>query len=153
MTSIVWIHLAVTLWMKGLIWFVQTVHYPLFASVGNESFPSYHRRHVRNIGFLVGPVMITEALCATGLLIILIGTDLAGWAAAGWVLLLAIWLSTWLIQVPAHHALGREPGPQIMERLTTGNRIRTVGWSGRTVLAIALAMQSAAGDPSAAQPL
>ena len=31
-------HLAATLFMVGVIWFVQVVHYPLFAKVGATAF-------------------------------------------------------------------------------------------------------------------
>ena len=30
------LHAAATLFMTGLIWFVQVVHYPLFARVGED---------------------------------------------------------------------------------------------------------------------
>ena len=38
-------NLAATIYMAGLIWFVQVVHYPLFAGVGEEAFPAYSRTH------------------------------------------------------------------------------------------------------------
>ena len=34
-------HAAATLFMVGLIWFVQVVHYPLFARVGPDAFVPY----------------------------------------------------------------------------------------------------------------
>ena len=141
MTVIVWIHLATTLWMTGLIWFVQTVHYPLFALVGPEAFGDYHRKHVQALGRLVGPVMVLEALCATWLLIASLGTDAVAWAATGWGLLAVIWLSTFCLQVPAHRVLSRgtDPPHPVIERLTAGNWIRTVGWSARSALALAWA--------------
>ena len=36
-----------TLFMVGLIWFVQIVHYPLYANVGREQFPEYEALHNR----------------------------------------------------------------------------------------------------------
>jgi hypothetical protein len=38
------IHLAATWFMVGLIWVIQIVHYPLFTSVGSDSFAEYERR-------------------------------------------------------------------------------------------------------------
>ncbi len=38
-------HITATLYMTGLIWFVQIVHYPLFARVGNAEFSAYEQRH------------------------------------------------------------------------------------------------------------
>jgi hypothetical protein len=37
-TVVLAVHLSVTAAMVGLIWFVQVVHYPLFAMVGREQF-------------------------------------------------------------------------------------------------------------------
>ena len=34
---------AATLFMTGVIWIVQTVHYPLFARVGRDEFREYAR--------------------------------------------------------------------------------------------------------------
>ena len=41
------VHLAATAAMCGLIWFVQVVHYPLFAGVGDDGFTAYEQRHQR----------------------------------------------------------------------------------------------------------
>ena len=46
--------------MIGVIWVVQLVHYPLFASVGANEFVAYHREHVRLITFIVGPAMLID---------------------------------------------------------------------------------------------
>ena len=40
MTYVLLTHLAATLYMVGVIWFVQVVHYPLFARAGAEGFAS-----------------------------------------------------------------------------------------------------------------
>ena len=39
------LHLASTLFMVGVIWFVQVVHYPLFAKIGTMEFPGYEQTH------------------------------------------------------------------------------------------------------------
>ena len=61
-------HLAVTLFMVGVIWFVQVVHYPLFAKVGSERFVLYSKAHSRLTTYVVGPPMLVEA--ATALLLV-----------------------------------------------------------------------------------
>ena len=65
------IHLACTLAMAGLIWTVQIVQYPLFAQVDAARFGSFHAGHVRRIGFVVGPLMMAEALSGVLLLSLL----------------------------------------------------------------------------------
>ena len=57
------VHLATTLLVAGLILFVQVVHYPLMAHVG-DPYPEYQRRHMRRTGLLVGPLMLAEAATA-----------------------------------------------------------------------------------------
>jgi hypothetical protein len=58
--SWVFANLCASLFMTGVIWFVQIVHYPLFASVGAIDFPEYERRHANRTGYVVAPVMIFE---------------------------------------------------------------------------------------------
>jgi hypothetical protein len=51
-------HLAATLFMIGVIWFVQVVHYPLFSRVGPEKFSLYSEAHSRLTTYVVGPPML-----------------------------------------------------------------------------------------------
>ena len=54
MTKLVFLTcLASTLFMTGLIWFVQVVHYPLFDRVDPDSFRRYHADHTIATGFVV----------------------------------------------------------------------------------------------------
>ena len=57
-----------TLFMVGLIWFVQIVHYPLYANVGREQFPEYEALHNRMTTWVVGPAMLVELVTAVLLL-------------------------------------------------------------------------------------
>ena len=57
-----------TLFMVGLIWMVQIVHYPLFDDVGQENYVRYQQRHQRNITYVVAPVMFVEL--ATSILLL-----------------------------------------------------------------------------------
>jgi hypothetical protein len=34
-----------TIFMTGLVWFVQIVHYPLFKDVGQDKFKHYEAQH------------------------------------------------------------------------------------------------------------
>ena len=49
--------LASTLFMTGLIWFVQVVHYPLFDRVGAARFVPYHAAHSRRTSWVVAAPM------------------------------------------------------------------------------------------------
>ena len=62
------LQVAATLALVGLIWFVQVVHYPLFAKVGSSSFADYEQSHQRRTTLVVAPLMLVEAATAIALL-------------------------------------------------------------------------------------
>ena len=53
--------IASTLYMTGLIWFVQIVHYPLLGAVGGSEFSAYEQRHMSLTTWVVAPTMLVEA--------------------------------------------------------------------------------------------
>lgn len=120
--------------MTGLIWFVQLVHYPLFARVGAAEWPRYADAHRRATSFLVAPLMGMELVAAVA--IFLARRDLTTAAASS--LLGVVWFSTAFVQVPLHQRLSRTFDPAIVRRLVTTNWIRTVAWTARTVLAFSM---------------
>ncbi len=146
--------------MTGLIWFVQIVHYPLFHTVHRlnecpEKYPAqypenrpdgrfanpaifsrYVARHASRTTWVVFPAMALE-----------IATALAGLssrlrpgfltrpeAIASAVLVVLIWASTGLIQVPLHDRLARAPDHGTIDRLVASNWIRVALWTARSVL-------------------
>jgi uncharacterized membrane protein len=137
------IHLGATAFMTGLIWFVQVVHYPLFARVGREGFVDYERRHTRLTTFIVGPAMLLEATCA-GLIFAhaLRHAELDPFLPAFGVALLAlIWFSTAFVQVPRHRELERGFDETAARRLVRSNWWRTIAWSARTIAAVGLVLE------------
>jgi hypothetical protein len=119
--------------MTGIIWFVQVVHYPLFASAGTESFPAYELRHAKRTGRVVGPLMCLEAVTALAIAWIIPRSMLA-WTGLG--LLLIIWLSTFLLQVPLHRRLSLGFDDASHRALVRSNWIRTLAWTARGVLCL-----------------
>ncbi len=128
------LHLAATLFMTGLIWFVQVVHYPLFANVPGEAFATYAARHQRLTGFVVGPVMGLELATAVGLFWSHDIPRLELWAGLG--LLGIIWLSTALVQVPRHTRLGQGYDERTIQELVGSNWVRTAAWTLRAGLVL-----------------
>ncbi|MFM1848787.1 MAG: hypothetical protein RL417_2261 [Pseudomonadota bacterium] len=133
-TSLLLIHAAATLIMVGVIWVIQLVHYPLFALVGRENFTAYERSHTLRIGVIVIPTMMVEAITAAGLVIFVGGAA----PLSGALLLVIIWGSTWGLQVPCHERLAVQFDEGAWRRLVRTNWIRTVGWTGRGAIALAL---------------
>ncbi len=134
MTALLLAHAAATLALAGLIWFVQVVHYPLFAAVPSQGFAAYEHANVRRTSLVVVPLMLVEALAAAALLVV----DPEPLTVAGVVLLGVVWASTLLVQAPQHGRLERGFDAARHTRLVRSNWIRTLAWSGRAVIALAL---------------
>lgn len=130
--------LAATLYMTGLIWFVQVVHYPLFDGVGRAGFAAYEQRHSVLTTWVVAPPMLLELAAALMLL-----WNRPSWlpvsaVSAGLVLLAVIWLSTYIIQVPCHSRLVAGFDEAVHQRLVISNWIRTFAWTARSALLLGL---------------
>ena len=136
MAVVLLVHLATTVFMVGVIWFVQIVHYPLFDRVGNEGFAGYSTAHSRLTGFVVGPPMLVEAATAVVLTVRPPQGVPPTLALTGLVLLGAIWLSTAFLQSPQHGALGQGFRPPSHRFLVRTNWIRTVLWTIRGLLVL-----------------
>ena len=128
MNALLAVHCAVTWALVGLIWTVQLVHYPLFAHVGAENFRAYHTRHMRQITFIVAPLMAAELLTAA--LLFLRGAR-EPWLLASFVPLLFNWLATWRVQIPLHDRLVAGFDPEAHRRLVATNWWRTLAWTAR----------------------
>lgn len=132
------IHLGSTLLMAGLILFVQVVHYPLMARVGTRHFERYEAGHTFRTALVVVPIMVTELGSALWLVGFPSTADQRMLALLGLGLLGVIWLSTAVLQAPAHGRLSRGFDPAIHRRLVRTNWIRTVCWLARIPVAFAL---------------
>lgn len=134
--TVVLASVASTLFMAGVIWFVQLVHYPLFASVGPGQFAQYETEHAGRTTWIVAPAMLIEA--ATSVLLLWVRPDAIGIeiAAAGLLLTGLIWGSTFAMQVPLHARLSIGFEPALHKSLVATNWIRTLAWTGRAWLAL-----------------
>ena len=130
MRTVFLLQAAVTLFMTGVIWFVQIVHYPLMARVGIAGFQSYECDHARLTSYVVTVPMIVELLLAFYVAFRLPDA----FSIAGAVLVIVIWLSTFLFQVPQHDVLRNGFEASAHARLVATNWIRTVAWSMRALL-------------------
>lgn len=127
-----------TAFMAGLIAFVQVVHYPLMARVGADHFVGYEVQHTTRTGFVVVPAMLVELGSAILLAVESVGSEQAGAATLGLVLLVIIWVSTAVLQAPAHGRLVHGFDASVHTRLVRTNWIRTGAWLARVPLAVAL---------------
>jgi hypothetical protein len=136
-------HAAVTLYLVGLIWTIQVVHYPLFLAVGRAQFAAYERAHCRRIGAIVMVPMLLEA-ALVGLVWLRAPSAHALAADVGLAGLAGVWLSTFLLQVPCHRRLERGYDEAAIRRLVATNWLRTAAWTLRGGCALAMVMPAAA---------
>jgi len=132
------VHAGASVYMAGLIWFVQVVHYPLMKHVGDADYQAYHHLHMRLTTWVVGPPMLAELICAVWIVANPPhGLPLwMGWA--GLALLALVWASTFFWQVPRHRELERGFDARAHRRLVRSNGVRAVGWSLRGVIALSM---------------
>ncbi len=128
------VHAAATWFMVGLIWTIQTVHYPLFALVQDADFVGYENEHTTRMSKLLAIPAGLEI--ATGAVLVWIRPDgVSLWLVlvAG-VLLVAIWGATAFVQVPLHRLLGNGRNGAALDQLVRSNWFRTGLWTVRGML-------------------
>ncbi|MEM7799633.1 MAG: hypothetical protein AAF633_10620 [Chloroflexota bacterium] len=130
------INLLATIFMAGVIWIVQVVHYPLFAGVGESLFRTYHADHNVLITYIVLPAMLLEA--GTAALFILARpsfvTSVEAWV--GLILVGIAWGVTFFLSVPQHSALAGGFDADAHRILVQTNWFRTAAWSLRSILVV-----------------
>ena len=115
--------------MVGLIWLIQIVHYPLFAFVGKDAFVSYASQHVRSITLIVAPIMLIELVTSIALFSFRPPAVQKWMVILGMFLVAVAWISTWLLQIPAHEKLVSGFDSAAYLRLVGTNWIRTIAWT------------------------
>ena len=124
--------------MFGVIWIVQVVHYPLMRFAAGPEFAGFETEHRQRISWVVGPLMAVEGVCVLAFLF----APPAGlswwlpWAGAG-AEGVAIG-TTVFVSAPLHERLNAHFDPALLDRLIATNWIRTVAWTVRAGLAVAM---------------
>ena len=121
--AILILNLIISAVLTGVILITQIVNYPLFKYVKGE-FSPFHKQYVKWIGFVVAPIMITELVIVSIMLIQDWDNILIQLIA---ILLFIIWLSTFFIQVPIHNELSLS-NKKNLNLLIYSNWIRTICW-------------------------
>ena len=126
--------LAATLYMTGVIVFVRTVHYPLFAKVPGEAFRAYHGEHVRLTTLVVLLPMVAELLLSISLVANPPSGTPRGLAWAGLTAALFTWAVTAFGSVPSHDVLATGFDPAAHARLIRADSFRIAGWLAHSVI-------------------
>lgn len=128
------VQVVATIYMTGVIWVIQVVHYPLFAGVGPAAFGAYEAGHRERITLVVLLPMVAELATAAWLARRPLPFVPPWSARLGLALLVAVWASTALLQVPLHDRLSARFDPAAIAALVRGNWLRTAAWTARTLL-------------------
>ncbi len=114
------VELLVTFGLVVLIWIIQLLHYPTFLFVQRDAFSRFEAFHSARISIIVIPLMLTELALA-----------LISPRALVTPLVVMVWLSTFLLQVPCHNKLQSGFDEATIHRLIKTNWIRTILWSAK----------------------
>jgi len=123
------LHVGATLYLVGVIWIVQILHYPLLAGVGVDGYTAYHNLHTSRITPVVAPAMIVELLTAIYFAFVMFDRIDRSYFWFGLILVLIIWASTFFVQIPLHEKLAAGFNAEIQHRLVLTNWIRTIAWT------------------------
>lgn len=125
---------ACSLFMTGLIWFVQIVHYPLFHSVPKAEFKEYEHWHRWRTSSVVLPIMFIELVTSFWLLLTNLNSTQRPTILSGALFVVVIWVSTIFLQMPIHFKLQTGKDTERIKQLVSSNWIRTVSWTARSIL-------------------
>jgi hypothetical protein len=136
-------HAASTVFLAGVIWTIQVVHYPMFARLGPAGFPAAMADHGRRItGVIVGPWALQGATTVWLLARPPVGVpSVLVWTAA--VLAALPLVVTLAASIPAHRQLGSGFDAAAHARLLATNWLRTVAWTAHAGVAVAILLREA----------
>ncbi len=120
-----------TVFMTGVIWMVQLVHYPSFLYVEVSNFKKFHVFHSNRISWIVAPVMLLELLTSY-FLVYYNSQNFLNWV--GFFLIILIFLLTAFVSVPRHNKLSLAHDETVIKQLISTNWFRTALWTVRFVL-------------------
>lgn len=131
--NIIWtLQIFSTVFMTGLIWVIQLVHYPIFLFAEKKQFSHLHAFHSKRITYIVAPLMLLELCCAIMLLksvkivFILRVLNLLS--------VVMIWFVTAFLNIPRHNKLAIKYSAVEIQKLVRSNWPRTFLWSLRSLV-------------------
>lgn len=117
------LYIFTSIFMVGLIWVVQLVHYPAFVFIEENKFKAFSKFHQRAITLIVAPVMLLELSSISYLFLMHSGYEL------GFLITIILWGITAYLGIFCHRKLLIHKDFQIIKKLILINWIRTALWS------------------------
>ncbi len=141
--------LASALYMTGVIWTVQLVHYALFDRVGQAGWTAYHDAHTQRMTWVVLLPMVLE-LGTSGLLALSPPPGVPrSLLVFGFALAVLTWAVTFLVSVPLHGALSRGWDEEAWRSLARTNWWRTALWTGHAAIMLSVVWRLLSDAPTA----
>ncbi|MEZ4827383.1 MAG: hypothetical protein R3C61_14050 [Bacteroidia bacterium] len=128
---------SLNLYLTGISWFLQIIHFPLFERVGPNQFHDYHRTFSQRKQFLILIPSLAAIACAAILLWIQPwGTNMLLIKANFGLTALAMGASIVLVQ-PLHKILASHGySDKAIRQLTRVNWVRTAAWTAGSLMII-----------------
>lgn len=131
-------HFICSIFMTGVIWVIQRVHYPSFSYISKQDFVAYHNFHSFHITWIVAPVMIIELLTAAFMVYENYYTEFFTKFLIVFLMTLILWIATFFLSVPCHSELSKDKSDRAIKKLVRTNWIRTIFWSVKSIFLIIL---------------
>ncbi len=109
-----------------LIWIIQLIIYPSFIYYPNENLVPWHRKYAFRFSFIVIPLMLGQL----GISIYQVITFTNLYTLFSLVIIILIWISTFLQFVPIHSNISKgNVSEKMLKAIVRKNWLRTFLWS------------------------
>ena len=114
----------------GILIITQIISYQSLLSIDNSYFEKYHKNYVNKISYVVIPFMLIELFSLLFLTYHI--SDL--FMIKSLLILMTIWLFTFICIVPLHNSLSNKRSIDIINSLINYNWFRTILWTIKLVI-------------------
>lgn len=130
MSTFLTLSLISSVYMCGVIWVIQLIHYPSFSSIVPNQFLQFHSQHTMAMGLIVGPVMVIELVAGLWLLM----NKAEFFSVSYFIMVATLWALTFFVSVPLHNKLAQGYDLQVIQNLISTNWPRTIIWTAKAIL-------------------
>lgn len=142
------VNLGATLALTGLSWFVQVVHYPLFARVGAPGWAGYAEEQQGRLLWALGLPMVLELVSSVWLVAAPPAWLPRAMAAALAALVALVWLLTFRLERPLRLRLAGRFDRRAHQALVLTHWVRVLAWWTRSSFLLFVAAQVLAAVPA-----
>jgi len=111
----------------------------MFHHIDKTKFSRHIAFHGFRISLIVIPAMIIELV--TSFALVLISIPFFHFHFAGLIAVIAIWITTFFVQVPLHNNLSQQRSKYLIRKLIRTNWLRTALWTFKSLLGIVILFQ------------